>query len=289
MTEQVREQQALVVRDQRNIEILGDQLLAVRTADGAIYLPLRLLCATLGLNRSAQVRRIQRDEELRADFREITLETTSGVQTIQALRVEIVPFWLAGVTISKVKPELQEKLRAYRRWVVRKVYEAFMLELGIDPPRETAAGEAGDVAASATFAALVQVREMGRAIMQMAETQMELERRQSTTEGRLDRAASVVADIQRRMAKVERRLDPTNVVTEEQAATISSRVKALAMLLTNLGPGKNHFGGIFGELYRRCGVTDYKSIRQDQYAEVIQFLDEWRDRVLSGASAGSED
>src|SRR5215212_7474030 len=142
MAEQLPEQQALVVSDQRNIEILGDQLLAIRTMDGGIYLPLRVLCDTLGLNRTGQVRRIQRDEELRADFREITLETTSGVQTIQALRVEIVPFWLAGVTISKVKPELQEKLRAYRRWVVRKVYEAFMLELGLDPPpRETAAGE----------------------------------------------------------------------------------------------------------------------------------------------------
>jgi hypothetical protein len=78
------------------------------------------------------VRRIQRDAELREDFREIQVETSGGMQTLQALRVEVVPFWLAGVTISKVKPEFQEKLRAYRRWVVRKVYEAFLLELGMD-------------------------------------------------------------------------------------------------------------------------------------------------------------
>jgi hypothetical protein len=52
------------------------------------------------------------------------------------------------------------------------------------------------------------------------------------------------------------------------------------MRRTRHDPGKNHFGGIFGERYRRCRVTDYKSIRQDQFDEVIRFLDEWRDRAL---------
>jgi hypothetical protein len=75
-------QRALVVRDQRNSEILGDQLLAVRTADGAIDLPLRLLCATLGLNRTGQGRRIQRGEELRADFREITFLASKGATPV---------------------------------------------------------------------------------------------------------------------------------------------------------------------------------------------------------------
>jgi hypothetical protein len=283
MEEQMPEQRALSVRDQRNIEILGDQILAVRTMDGVIYLPLRALCDTLGLSRPAQVRRIQRDEELREDFREIQVETAGGVQTIQALRVEVVPFWLAGVTISKVKPELQEKLRAYRRWVVRKVYEAFMLEIGLDTQGNRATDDVElHVAPSATLIALEQVREMGRAMMQLAESQMELERRQSMSESRLERAAIVVADIQRRLTTVERRIDPKNVVTEEQAAVISSRVKALAMLLTSQDPSKNHFGGIFGELYRRCRVSDYKSIRQDQFDDVIQFLDEWHDAVITG-------
>jgi hypothetical protein len=157
-----------------------------------------------------------------------------------------------------------------------------MNELGMDDQgRPNEAQAAVEVSTSATLAALAQVREMGRAIMQMAEAQMDLERRQTTSENRLERAAVVVADIQRRLTRVERRLDPQNVLTEEQAAAISGHVKALAMLLTSHDPSKNHFGGIFGELYRRCGVTDYKSIRQNQFDEVIQFLDEWRERALS--------
>jgi hypothetical protein len=138
------------------------------------------------------------------------------------------------------------------------------------------------VSPSTTLAALAQVREMGRALMPLADSPRGLERRQATSESRLDRAAVVVADIQRRLTGVERRLDPQNVVTDEQAAVISGRVKALALLLTSCDPSKNHFGGIFGELYRRYRVSDYKSIRRDQFEDVLQFLDDWQAAVLAG-------
>jgi len=274
---------ALVVREQRQIEVLGDQILAVQTVTGDIFIPFRLLCDLLGLSRPAQVRRIQRDDELRPDLQEIILTTPGGSQTIQALRVDVVPFWLAGVTVSKVKPELQDKIRAYRRWVVRKVYEAFLAELS-EPP----AVAGGETSPSATLAALIQVRDMGRAITQMAEAQMALEQRQGVTEARLDQAAGVVGDIRRRLLQVEARLDPHNIVTATEAATISAQVKALGLLLTERDPSKNHFGGIFSELYRRCGVTEYRSIRRDQYEEVLQFLADWRNRLLTAHRTGSQ-
>jgi hypothetical protein len=36
---------------------------------------------------------------------------------------------------------------------------------------------------------------------------------------------------------------------------------------------------VFGELYRRFGVTSYTHIPQGQYAEVLKFLEEWRQSV----------
>jgi hypothetical protein len=53
-------------------------------------------------------------------------------------------------------------------------------------------------------------------------------------------------------------------------------VKALAQALTAKDSSKNHYQGIFAELYRRFGVSSYKLIRQDQYAGVLAFLEEWR-------------
>ena len=57
---------------------------------------------------------------------------------------------------------------------------------------------------------------------------------------------------------------------------VSSQVKALAQLLTAKDASKNHYQSIFGEIYRRYGVSSYKLIRREQYEAVIAFLEEWR-------------
>ncbi len=80
------------------------------------------------------------------------------------------------------------------------------------------------------------------------------------TDERLDRAAQVVGQLQQRLGEVERRLDPAGHVTEEQAAEISNRVKALAELLTLKDPSKNHYQSIFGELYRRFRTSSHKFV-----------------------------
>ncbi len=60
---------------------------------------------------------------------------------------------------------------------------------------------------------------------------------------------------------LEARLRPAATIDEEQAAELSSRVKALAQALTAQDSSKNHYQGIFAELYRRFGVSSYTLIR----------------------------
>jgi hypothetical protein len=85
----------------------------------------------------------------------------------------------------------------------------------------------------------------------------------------------VVGDLSKRLGRLESRLSPGSYITDEQAAEISQRVKALAGLLQEQAPGKNYYQSIFGELYRRFQVSGYKLIPQSRYAEVLAFLDEW--------------
>jgi hypothetical protein len=110
----------------------------------------------------------------------------------------------------------------------------------------------------------------------MAEQQLALERRMATSESRLDRAAAVVGQIQQRLAAVEHRLAPGQPVTDEQATEISAAVKALAEFLAGRDKSKNHYQGIFAELYRRFGVSSYKLIPATKFGPVMAFLDEWR-------------
>lgn len=254
----------LTASEQRQVEVLGDRLLAVQTAEG-IYLPVRVLCEALGLERKAQVRRIQRDETLREDLRDISVVTEGGRQTMQFLRLETVPYWLSGVTVSKVKPELQEKLRAYKRWVIRKVYEAFMAEG--NTLTSTPGSDSGE---------WMQIRALGVAIQRMADEALELDRRVTTVSTRMDKAAAVVQEMNRRLTHVERRLDPANTLTPEQQAVLTNRVKALAVLVISRNPtAPNPFQGIWTEIFRAFLVSDSKHIRQEQFAPILAWLDDW--------------
>jgi hypothetical protein len=97
----------------------------------------------------------------------------------------------------------------------------------------------------------------------------------------LDRAALVVGEIGRRLKRVEggyAMVRPDAYITDEQAAGISLRVKALARLM---GGESTHYQSVFTELYRRFGVASYKLVRMEQYEEVLGFLEEWRQEAGS--------
>ena len=122
-------------------------------------------------------------------------------------------------------------------------------------------------------AALEQIRATALAVAQLAEQQMEMESRLTK---RLDNAVKVFIGFDRRLGTLEKKLSPAALITDEQAEEVSSTVKALADLMTSKIPGKNHYQGIFSELYRRFGVSSYKNIRLEQYARVLDFLEKWR-------------
>lgn len=132
-------------------------------------------------------------------------------------------------------------------------------------------------AQSASITVLEQLRDYGLALAQLASDQIEMEKKIAHEGERLDKAALVVGDIVKRLKYVERRVSPGAPITEEQAMVLSQTVKALAELLTEQDPQKkNYHQSIFGELYRRFGITNYKILPIDNFEEAIQFLEDWR-------------
>jgi hypothetical protein len=86
---------------------------------------------------------------------------------------------------------------------------------------------------------------------------------------------------------LEETLHPAASVTDAQATEVSNQVKALGELLSDKEGRKNHYQGIFAELYRRFGVSSYKLIRQEQYTAVLDFLEGWRRAAAGEPSASS--
>lgn len=267
----------LVPLEERNVDFYGDEITAVlvEAASGPdVYVPVRPLCDYLGLAWSGQYERIKRDPVLADALRTVRVtRTEAGRRETICLPLEMLPGWLFGISTTRVRPELQDKILRYRRECFRVLWQAFqadalsLVEHGALPAQAMPA---------APSAALMQIREMGLAIVQMAEQQMALEQRVTAVDGRMDRAAQVVGELRRRLSIVERRLDPMGRISDEQASEISNRVKALAEVMTEKQPGKNNYQGIFGELYRRFGVSSYKLIAHDRYEQVLSFLEAWR-------------
>lgn len=269
--------------DERWVEFYGDMILAALVSvDGVtkIVVPVRTICDVLGIDWSSQRRRILRDEVLGSTVVEMTTVAQDGRRRkMVALPLEYLHGWLFGISASQVKEEFRDKITLYRRECFQTLSTAFQADLAL-PDKE---------AAPATGMTLAQVRDLGLAIAQMAEQQLALEGRVDETHalaaqahGRLDKAAEIIGALQRRMGTVENRLSPGAAITEDQAAEVSNRVKALAHLLSGKEKGKNHYQGVFGELYRRFGVTSYTHIPQGQYAEVLKFLEDWRQAVAGG-------
>ena len=278
-TETGAEERALVPVEERSVEFYGDQVVAVLVeSDGEpqVYVPLRPICDYLGVAWSAQRLRIKRDPVLAEELRSVIVTITNrqgGDPHMSALPLKYLPGWLFGISAARVKPELREKVIRYQRECYDVLWRAFQADAIARQEVQPAPGP------------LVQLRTMLQAMVQLVEQQMALESRvdahdtrlsavearQEQMDARLDRAAAVVASLQRRVA-------PTATITEEQAAEISAAVKALAQQLAAKDPSKNHYQSVFAELYRRFGVSSYKNIARGQFEAVMGFLEEWRQK-----------
>ncbi len=85
--------------------------------------------------------------------------------------------WLAGIEPSRVRADLRERLKGYKRWVRKVVYDAFARETGI----ETAVGGSSSVTpVNPDVTALEHIATMAEAIATMARQQIAFEQHVDT-------------------------------------------------------------------------------------------------------------
>lgn len=272
--ENSEQKQALVPLEERSVDFYGDEVIAVLVeVDGVehVYVPIRPVCTYLGLSTDGQRQRIQRNRVLSKKARIVHIGSSKmgGSPDMICIPLDMLNGWLFGVDVNRVKEELQERVLLYQEECYRILAEAFQLRTAMTP------------AQSASITVLEQLRDYGLALAQLATDQMEMEKTIAHQGERLDKAALVVGDIVKRLKYIERRVSPGAIITEEQAMVLSQTVKALAELLTERDAHKkNSHQAIFGELYRRFGITNYKVLPIDNFEEAILFLENWRKAVL---------
>lgn len=249
-----KEDKALVSVEQKEVSFYDDELTAVRADDGQVYVAIRQMCLSLGLNAQAQRRRMGRHTILADGLKVVAMmATTTGKRDSYVLRVDLVPLWLSGVDTNRITDDsIRLKLEQYQKEAARVLWEAFQEgRLTVDPTfEELLKTDSPAVQAYKTFQALTK-----------------LARNQILMEARLD-------EHEQRLEQIETQLGASSTITPDQATAISQAVKVVARELGKQ-TGKNEYGGVYGELYRRYRIPTYRELPAVKYEDAIQWLGEW--------------
>lgn len=117
----------------RNVDVLGDTIVAGQDKKGQIWAGVSFFCKALGMTnkqRDNQVAKVQSDKTLckgTLKFREGVFDPANEVV---AIKVDFIPLWLAKIQITKKMeqdhPELADKLLEYQLKAKDILAEAFM-------------------------------------------------------------------------------------------------------------------------------------------------------------------
>ncbi len=141
----------LVVKE---VEFMGDNLMAAKDRDGIIWAGVSYICNGIGLTKSqkdSQVEKVQKDMLLNKGCRKFPAGVFDGNNETIALKMDFIPLWLAKITItSSMKennPELVEKLLEYQLKAKDVLAEAFLPQYkNAEKTYETKATSIGEIA-----------------------------------------------------------------------------------------------------------------------------------------------
>jgi len=257
---------AVVPVEQKEVQFYEDTITAVRLVDGTIFVPLRSLVERLELSWTGQRERIHRDPVLAEEARSVRvtrsdLDPSSMIprtSDMLALPLDFIPGFLFGVNANRVKPELRERVIRYQRECYKALHEAFT-------SGRLTGSDIADIAHLAPEA--YEALQIAEGVVKLARAHIRL--------------AAEVFDNRQRIESLEAQMGSSDrFVTPDQAMQISQSVKVVAVELGKHS-GRNEYGGVYGEFYRRFGITSYKMLPANKFEDAMSFLGEWYAQLTS--------
>ncbi len=319
------DQQALVPLQVRRIDFHGDVITVVLVEEHRrrqVYVLLRPLCQYLGLSWSSQLQRLREDDVLSEATTSVLLSNTELGHRQRyhmiGLQLEFLPGWMFSFTPKRVRPDLQEKIKRYRRDCYRVLWEAFLR--GELFPAEQALVEASVVGAEPvgdprivalteqieTLSAIVALMQEHRAALlaeagsmaQVSANQQELLTRTETISSQLDYVVALLEQLvgrqetlagrqkmtETKVAKIDER---TAHLTPEHANYVHEMVDRIVQEIDRRSPGALTYARVYAQVYGRFKryfrVAKYDQVADERFEEVRAWLAGELRRVRSGA------
>lgn len=242
------------------------EITAVLADDGFIYASLPHLCRALGLETESQRERIDEHAVLTGGLLQFDLVSGMRIVTRWCLRANLISLWLTLVPVKSLKPERQERIYHLQEKAGDALDRLFGTGQGTMLPVDATPQGISTYAEGLAIARLAEQQELSQEFLGERITALDL-----VVDARL-------AGVEERLAALEAKLLPREQVSEEQAEHISDLVKQVAISLSQKLGGGNYFGTVYGQLYRRFGLTSYKKLSQAQYPKAVAWLEQMRDQ-----------
>lgn len=275
-------EQSQIPREQLPIALFEGVVLAVRAADGHIYLVVRDLCAALGLVPSSQLRAIRADARLRlAPFR---LRIDRQVRAMDCLLLDDIPLWLLKVRPPRGGAQAAERLRYVQEYLIASVRSAFAALTGLpDAP----SNQIEDLQELDAIEPSLQV------LRELVERQTRIEDSQDRArEAWRDIAAQIrelrgvlplMDDLRARVQAIEHQVGQR--MSPEQRNTIYRLVQAYGEARA-AHAGQSQAGPAirksWAEFNQRFGIASYTDLPASRFDEAVQFA-KAQYRALTGA------
>jgi P22_AR N-terminal domain len=272
---------AQLPREQLPITLFDGVVLAVRAADGHIYLVVRDLCTALDLIPSSQLRAIRADKRLHlVPFR---LRIGRQVRTQECLLLDDISLWLIKVSPPRDNAHAAERLRYVQEYLIASVRSAFAALTGLPDAPSNQVEDLQDLDAIApSLQALRDLVERQTTIEESQDRAREAWRDLAAQIRELRGILPLVEDLQARVQAVERQLRQR--MSPEQRNTIYRLVQAYgearAARAGQAKPGVE-IRKCWAEFNARFAIATYTDLLAARFEEAVQFV-KAQYRVLTG-------
>lgn len=281
--EHEQQEDVLVPVEQETITFYGRPIVAARLADGRIAVFLLWLCEGLGLNAQAQVRRIRRTKSIADDLVTVRGDTGGGIiRAMPALILRSLSFWLAGIDVSRVTPDIESVVLAYQRECVDVLYQHFSQRKLPNLLAQVPAEAIPEPVAPGPSATRAEWREWRQAMRIWLDWQDEIDLWRERTETQLQDYETHLRDHDEQLGEIHSRLEGNEEIsrmlaefvvrqrpqtlTPEHQATVKHMVARLHEL-SGLG-----YSAIYADLNASFHVGKYSDIAETEWERVAAWL-----------------
>jgi len=255
--------QSLIPIEQKTLIFRGLPIVVVRLPDGRPGVVLRWICENLGLAPTGQVTRIKRTEVIADDRVSVQVQTEGGCQTMPALVLDSVPYWLATIDTKRVNDTEQRlEILHYQKEAVAALYAwASSLKAVATPSNLVPSEPITEPARPAPDASLAEWHEYYIRMAAVIEWQMEVEHWRGNVETRLEGLEAITGLI----PEILDRLPPPTLTPAHQ-----NQVKYYVSQLSQ-ATGK-HPGTIYSSLYTAFSVPRYQDLLEAEWDNVVNWF-----------------